>query len=40
MEEALLGAAVKVIMFRGLKATEETGQGISATCSDGIYTVE
>lgn len=34
------GAAVKVIIFRGLRATEETGQGISGTYCDGIYTAE
>lgn len=34
------GAAVKVIIFRGLRAKEETGQGISGPYCDGIDTVE
>lgn len=38
--ELCWGAAVKVIIFRGLRATAETGQRISGTFSDGIYTVE
>lgn len=41
MEEALAGgAAVKITIFRGLRATGETGQGISGTHSDGTYTAE